>query len=69
MSLKKLVERAYNKPIDEILRELYVEKNMTQKELAKELTVAQKTIQNWLCEYDIYRPKNIGNKNWKRKEK
>lgn len=47
------IEKQYNKEIEEILREMYVDKNMTIDQIADELIVSSKTVWTWLKEVGI----------------
>jgi predicted DNA-binding protein YlxM (UPF0122 family) len=58
MSTKQLVERLYNKPIEEILKYFYLEKDMSMEEVSKELTVSVGSIVNWLNKYGITKHQN-----------
>ena len=49
----KFLEKHYRKPIREILRELYIDKGMTMKEVSEELCVSIGTISRWLKRYNI----------------
>ena len=52
-SLQRRIEREYGKPIQELLREMYVEKGMTMREIAEVLDVNIRTIQRWSKECGI----------------
>jgi arginine repressor len=57
---KELVRRATGREVDELLRELYVEKRHSQQEIADGLaalgvSLNRMTISNWLAEYGITR--------------
>jgi uncharacterized protein YjcR len=50
---KKLIEELYKKPFREIMRECYIENQMTYHEMAKKFHVSTGTIHNWLTEAGI----------------
>jgi arginine repressor len=57
---KELVRRATGREVDELLRELYVDKRHSQQEIADGLAklgvvLNRMTISNWLAEYQIVR--------------
>lgn len=52
-ALQRRIEREYGKPIDEILREMYVDKEMTMKDIASALDVNLRTVQRWVKECGI----------------
>lgn len=49
----KRIERQYGKKIEEILRELYVEQEMTIEKIAEELIVSPATAYDWLKKANI----------------
>ena len=59
MSVRDLVERLENKPIRELLTELYLDKDMTISEIAKRLGVSVGIVHKWLKEEGINKQKNI----------
>lgn len=52
---KELVRRTTGREVDDVLRELYVEKRHTQQEIADALGVSRMAIGGWLREYGISR--------------
>lgn len=52
---QQLVEVRTGRPIEEHLRELYVERRYTDQEIADLLGVARSTIRTWRAEYGIDR--------------
>ena len=52
---KELVRERTGRDVDELLRELYVEKRHGQREIAKALGVHRMTVSLWLREYGITR--------------
>lgn len=67
MSTKQLLERLYSKPLEEILKHFYIEKDMSMEEVAKEMTVSVGSIANWLSKYNIVKHNNLfsNNEKWK----
>lgn len=55
MGLKQQIERYYNKDLRKILIEMYVKKDMSMGEMAKELCVSKGTVWNWLMENGIHK--------------
>lgn len=53
----KHIERIYKDDINEILRKLYTENELTIREIAKELTITPATALKWLNEAGIKRRK------------
>jgi len=49
----KLVEQAHGKEIDVLLRDMYLEKHMTMREIADALGVGVATVKDWLTLFDI----------------
>lgn len=68
-NLKILLERIYNKPIREILRELYIEQDMSYREMAKELNVNYTTVRNWVKEEELHKIRSSWDKNLSPEEK
>lgn len=52
---QELVRRSTGREVDELLRELYVEKRHSQEEIARALGVSRGAIVAWLTEYGISR--------------
>ena len=50
-----LVEERTGRQVDELLRELYVDKRHSQEEIARALRVSRASISTWLREYGITR--------------
>lgn len=50
----KQIESTYGKEIEEILRELYVDKDMTMEEIAEYLHISYPTITHWIQHAGIY---------------
>ena len=53
--IERLLERIYNKPTKDILYEFYIEKDMSIREVAKELTVSVGWVVNACRKYKIYK--------------
>lgn len=53
---QELVSLRTGKPVEQVLRELYVERGMTQAEMAAELGITRVTVAMWLREFRIERP-------------
>lgn len=51
--LQRRIEREYKMPIEDLLREMYVDKEMTMKEISETLDVNLRTIQRWVKECGI----------------
>jgi transposase len=49
----KLVEKAFGKPVEELLRELYLDKGMTLAEIANEIFVSEITVLLWMRKFDV----------------
>lgn len=52
---QELVRQSTGRQVDELLRELYVEKRHSQEEIARALGVSRGAIVAWLAEYGISR--------------
>ncbi len=52
---EKLVQSSTGREVDDLLRELYVEKKYSQEEIARALGVSRGAIVSWLTKYDISR--------------
>lgn len=52
-NLQRLLEMLYQKPINELLKELYVDRGLTIKQIAKELEISSYAVWSWLKEFDI----------------
>jgi transposase len=50
-----LVEERTGRPLDELLRELYLDRRHSQEEIARALQVSRASISTWLREYGITR--------------
>ena len=59
MGLKEVIEAWKGIPIRELLRQMYVDQNMNQQEIAEELHIAQPTVSMWLEEYGIYNNEDL----------
>ena len=59
MGVKELVEEIQKKPIDEILIDLYIDKNMSIREVSEELKVSSGTVHKWLAIYNISKQTGI----------
>lgn len=55
--LKDVLEAWKQKPLRDLLIELYIQDDMTVATISKELKVSTGQISNWLNEYDIYKVK------------
>ena len=53
--IERLLERIYNKPTRDILYELYIEKDMSMREVAEILTVSVGWVANACRKYNIYK--------------
>ena len=53
--VERLLERIYNKPTRDILYELYIEKDMSMREVAEILTVSVGWIANACRKYNLYK--------------
>ena len=53
--VERLLERIYNKPTREILYELYIEKDMSMREVAEILTVSVGWVANACRKYNLYK--------------
>lgn len=51
-----LVTLRTGKPVDALLRELYLEQRLSQKEIATQLGITRVTVAMWLREFGIERP-------------
>lgn len=52
-NLMLLIEKVHNEKVEEILRQLYVDNNMTIKEMAEYLGIGSGTVHSWLKQADI----------------
>lgn len=52
---RKLVQVSTGRDVDELLRELYVEKRLNKSEIARSLSVSRETVRLWLLEAGIER--------------
>lgn len=57
---QELVEARAKRPLEPLLRELYVDKRHSQEEIARALGVARTTISGWLREFAITRDDRTG---------
>lgn len=53
----KLLERVYNKPIEDLLREDYIDNRLSIKQLAKKYGISDCTAQQWLVLFGVPRRK------------
>jgi len=51
-----LVTLRTGKPVDKVLRDLYLERRLSQVEIAAELGITRSTVAMWLREFGIERP-------------
>lgn len=51
-----LVTLRNGRPVEEVLRDLYVEQHLSQEAIAVELGITRMTVAMWLREFDIQRP-------------
>lgn len=51
-----LVQLRTGRPVDEVLRDLYVERGLSQVEVAAELGITRNTVAMWLREFRIEKP-------------
>lgn len=49
----QIIEHRLGRPLDEVLRELYVEKGMTVKQVAAELGVSIASVSTWMARFGI----------------
>ena len=59
MGIEYYVEQHYGKPIKDILYDLYVVKNLSKREVAKEMHLGTGTIHSWIHKYHITKNKNL----------
>lgn len=52
---RKMVTAVTGRDVDELLRELYVEKRLNKSEIARSLSVSRETVRLWLLEAAIER--------------
>lgn len=67
MGLKEVIEEWKQKPIRELLREMYIDKNMSQHEIARELHIDQGNLSRWLASYGIVKNDDLFTKERKYK--
>lgn len=53
MSLKKIIEQWKGQELKQVLKELYIEKDMSMHEVAEELSVSVGAVHAWLHKYGI----------------
>ena len=58
-SLEYYMELYYNKPIREIYRYFYIDKNMSIEEVAKTLNVSRETVRKRLMDFKLTKNKDI----------
>lgn len=56
MTIKRIIEKWKKVPIEQVLKELYIEKNMNIKQVADELGCSVGSIHSMLIEYKITKP-------------
>lgn len=54
-----LVTLRTGRPVEELLQELYVERHLSQADIADELGITRMTVAMWLREFGIERPEPI----------
>ena len=59
MSIKMVLEAWKGKPLDVLLRELYVDQNMNMKEVADSLHISVGMVHKYLTEYGIFKVDNL----------
>lgn len=59
MSLKEIIEDWKGKPLREILLELYIDEDMSLRDIEKILHVSREQINRWLKEFGITKNKNL----------
>lgn len=52
---QQLVSLRNDRPLDELLRELYIERRLTMEEIARSLDISRMTVAMWLREFGIDR--------------
>lgn len=52
---KRVVTLVTGREVDDVLRDMYLDKRYTQEEIAKALDVSRDTVIRWLAEYGISR--------------
>lgn len=55
MSLLNVIEKRYNKSAREIIREMYIDKEMNIKTIAEELGVSVPTVYRWISKFNLTR--------------
>jgi len=59
MSNVQIIEKWKGKSLDKVLVELYIDSNMSIREIAEELGVSVGIVHKWLCDYGINKPTNL----------
>lgn len=67
-SMQKLIEKIYDKPLVDILRQLYVIDGLSCKDIGEQLGVSDMTILRWVNEYKLHFKKTAWNKGLSKKE-
>jgi len=59
LSLKRVIERWKGVSLEHLLRSLYIEKNLSMDDIAKELSVSIGVVHRWLNQYGISKQKEL----------
>jgi transposase len=59
MALKDVIREWKGKEVRDLLQDLYINKDMTMKEVASELHISVGIVHKWLASYSIHKEENI----------
>lgn len=59
MGIKELLEKYEKLPLEDILRQKYIDEDMTISQVAEELKVSVGQVHNWLSKYQITKQKKM----------
>ena len=69
MSLQKVIETWQGKPLDELLIELYIDEDLTIKEVAERLSISVGVVHNYLRKFNIDKQTKLWTNKLERKER
>lgn len=59
MSIQALIEKIEKEPLEDVLKRLYIQKDMSIRQISRELNVSAGLVHKWLHDFSITKQKNL----------